>query len=80
MWIGGERVADVTTHPQFRPIVDARARIYDMAHDDATREVMSYVDEGGERNAISTQAPRTREHCTPRSTWSRRSSTSSAAW
>ena len=62
VWVGGEPVADVTSHPQFKPIVDARARIYDMAHEDATREALSYVGEDGERNAISTQLPRTREH------------------
>jgi len=27
VWMSGERVRDVTTHPQFRPLVDARARI-----------------------------------------------------
>ena len=62
VWMSGERVLDVTTHPQFRPIVDARARIYDMAHEDGTRDVMSYAGDDGERNAISTQLPRTREH------------------
>ena len=31
IWIDGERVADVTTHPVFRPIVDAKARMYDLA-------------------------------------------------
>ena len=31
VWIAGERVDDVTTHPMFRPLVDIRARIYDMA-------------------------------------------------
>ena len=36
MWIDGERVDDVTTHPAFKPIVDVRARIYDMAHEAAT--------------------------------------------
>jgi 4-hydroxyphenylacetate 3-monooxygenase len=61
VWMSGERVPDVTTHPQFRPLVDARARIYDMAHEDATRDVVSYEGEDGERNAISTQLPRTRE-------------------
>ena len=61
VWVSGERVADVTTHPQFKPLVDARARIYDMAHEDATRDVVSYVGDDGERNAISTQLPRTRE-------------------
>ena len=37
VWIDGERVDDVTTHPAFRPIVDVRARIYDMAHEAAHR-------------------------------------------
>ena len=34
VWIKGERVPDVPTHPAFQPIVDVRARIYDMAHED----------------------------------------------
>ena len=33
VWINGERVADVTTHAAFRPIVSLRARLYDMAHE-----------------------------------------------
>ena len=61
VWIDGERVKDVTEHPAFKPAVDARARIYDMAHEDATRDVVSYAGDDGERNAISTQLPRTRE-------------------
>ena len=35
VWINGERVRDVTVHPMFKPLVDVRARIYDMAHDPA---------------------------------------------
>ncbi|MGH3075918.1 MAG: 4-hydroxyphenylacetate 3-hydroxylase N-terminal domain-containing protein, partial [Gaiellales bacterium] len=42
VWMNGERVDDVTTHPAFRPIVDARARIYDMAHEDAHRDRLTY--------------------------------------
>ena len=62
VWIDGERVTDVATHPAFRPIVDARARIYDMAHDPATRERMSYVDaETGERCPTGAKLPHTRE-------------------
>lgn len=62
VWIDGERVEDVTTHPAFAPIVDARARIYDLAHEEATRDVLSYADPGtGERNAIGLKPPRTRE-------------------
>jgi 4-hydroxyphenylacetate 3-monooxygenase len=44
VWINGERVKDVPTHPAFRPIVDLRARLYDMAHEAQHRELMSYVD------------------------------------
>jgi 4-hydroxyphenylacetate 3-monooxygenase len=62
VWIDGERVEDVPTHPAFAPIVDVRARIYDMAHDVETRGVMSYVDpETGERNPVALKPPTTRE-------------------
>ena len=62
IWINGERVKDVTTHPAFKPIVDARARIYDMAHEDKYREVMSYMDKGtNEPNNIGYKPPKTRE-------------------
>lgn len=62
IWIGGERVTDVATHPAFKPIVDVRARIYDMAHEDAYRSVMTYADgERGERNAVTQQPPRTQK-------------------
>ncbi|HEV2034768.1 MAG TPA: 4-hydroxyphenylacetate 3-hydroxylase N-terminal domain-containing protein, partial [Candidatus Dormibacteraeota bacterium] len=61
IWINGERVKDVTTHPAFKPVVDLRARIYDLAHQDATRDVMSYVDpKSGERCAIGSQLPLTK--------------------
>jgi len=45
VWINGERVKDVATHPAFKPIVDVRARLYDMAHEAQYCELMSYVDE-----------------------------------
>ncbi len=58
--INGERVTDVTTHPAFRPLVDIRARIYDMAHEPAHREVMT-VAAGGEANAIGNALPYTQD-------------------
>ncbi len=62
VWINGERVKDVTTHPMFKPAVDIRARIYDLAHEAATQDIMTYVDpETGERNAIGPKLPYTRE-------------------
>jgi 4-hydroxyphenylacetate 3-monooxygenase len=60
VWINGERVADVTTHPMFAPLVDIRAQIYDMAHDVKHRSMMSY-EESGERFAIGLKLPYTRE-------------------
>jgi len=57
VYMGGERVDDVTRHPMFKPLVDIRARIYDLAHEEATREVMTY-EESGERFAIGSRLPR----------------------
>jgi 4-hydroxyphenylacetate 3-monooxygenase len=60
VYIGGERVKDVTTHPMFKPLVDIRARFYDMQHEPATRAIMSYTD-GGETHAIANKLPRTQD-------------------
>ncbi|HEX2320718.1 MAG TPA: 4-hydroxyphenylacetate 3-hydroxylase family protein [Streptosporangiaceae bacterium] len=61
VWIDGELVADVTTHPAFKPIVDVRARIYDMARDPATAATMTYTDdETAEICAIGGKPPRTK--------------------
>src|SRR5437764_4427345 len=62
VWIDGEKVQDVATHPAFKPIVDARARIYDLAHEAGTREVMSYVDdESGESCPVGAKRPLTKQ-------------------
>ena len=62
VWIDGEQVQDVPTHPAFKPIVDARARIYDLAHEQSTRAVMSYVDdETGERCPVGAKRPLTKQ-------------------
>lgn len=58
IWINGERVKDVTVHPQFKPLVDIRARIYDLAHEDATRDILSY-EENGERYSVGLKLPHT---------------------
>ncbi len=62
VWMNGERIHDVAAHPAFKPLVDIRARVYDMAHEPATREIMTYVDElTGERSAVALKLPRTKE-------------------
>ncbi len=60
IYVNGERVKDVTRHPQFKPLVDIRARIFDMAHDPETRDVMTCL-QGGEVNAIGSALPYTQE-------------------
>lgn len=62
VYVDGERVTDVTTHPMFQPIVDRRARIYDMAHEESTQATMTYADaETGELNPIANRLPRTQQ-------------------
>ena len=59
VWINGERVEDVTDPPAFQPIVDVRARIYDMAHEAATPRRHDLRRPGsGERCAIGPKLPR----------------------
>jgi 4-hydroxyphenylacetate 3-monooxygenase len=51
VFIGNERVDDVTTHPAFRNAARTVAALYDMKADPANREVMTYEEDGG-RHAI----------------------------
>lgn len=60
VYYDGEAVSDVTTHPAMKPLIDIRARIFDMAHDPATRGIFAYEQEG-QINTITTKPPRTRE-------------------
>ena len=60
VWINGEKVDDVPTHPMFKPLVDVRARIYEMQHDAATRGTMTY-EEGGECFSVGLKLPYSQE-------------------
>ena len=42
VWLRGERVKDVTTHPALRNGVHSLAALYDMQHDPILRETMTY--------------------------------------
>ena len=62
VWLNGEQVKDVPTHPHFKPLVDIRARMYDMQHEAATKELLSYTDSGtGERNTTFYKTPHTQQ-------------------
>jgi 4-hydroxyphenylacetate 3-monooxygenase len=60
VYVNGERVRDLAQHPMFRPLIDIRARIYDMQHEAATRNVLAYQGDG-EWNAVANKLPRTQE-------------------
>src|SRR5262249_21530355 len=64
VFIGSERVEDVTTHPAFRNAARTVARIYDMKL--ANKEAMSF-EERGERYSIYYLMPKTREDLARRS-------------
>ena len=57
VFINGEKVPDVTTHPMFKPLVDIRARIYDMQHEAATASKMVYREDDGEQYSIGLKRP-----------------------
>jgi 4-hydroxyphenylacetate 3-monooxygenase len=56
VYMNGERIKDVTDHPAFKPLVDIRARIYDLQHDLETAHLMTYR-EDGEVHAINNKLP-----------------------
>ncbi|SVB41523.1 uncharacterized protein METZ01_LOCUS194377, partial [marine metagenome] len=57
IWYKGERVKDVTTHPELRGMAESIARIYDMQHESATRDQMTYEEENGLRCSYSYYLP-----------------------
>lgn len=60
VWVNGEKVMDVPSHPMFKPLVDIRARIYDMQWDAKSRDVMTFTQDG-EINGIGNKLPITQE-------------------
>lgn len=45
IWLDGERVNDITTHRSTKPIVDIRARMYDMQHEPSFAPALTYAEE-----------------------------------
>ena len=43
VWLDGEKVRDVTTHPAFTGIVHELTRIYDLQHIDVYRDRMTFT-------------------------------------
>lgn len=57
VWIDGERVRDITRHPALKPIIDVKARMYDMQHEAAYQNRLTYV-EDNQRKPIFYRPPR----------------------
>lgn len=78
IWLHGERIADVTTHPALRNGAHTIAALYDMQHDTAYRDDMTYTSPtSGDRIGLSFIIPRTQEDLIKRRDmmlhWARRS-------
>jgi len=62
VWIRGEKVTDVTTHSAFQNGVRSLAALYDMQHDPATKDAMTFKSpSSGEPVGLSFIIPKTIE-------------------
>src|SRR4051812_18321439 len=63
VWIYGERVKDVTTHPAFRNSARSIARLYDALHDPVQRDVLTIETDTGNGGVTHPffRAPHSRE-------------------
>src|SRR5437879_13285363 len=69
VWLGGERVKDVTTHPGLANGVRSVAALYDMQHDPTLRDEMTYVSPtSGDRVGLPFIIPRTKQELEQRRT------------
>lgn len=60
IWLDGERVDDVTTHPAFRRSVQSISELYDMTHEPEFADALT-VDHDGTRILRAHQIPRTKD-------------------
>uniref|UniRef100_UPI0035CABB44 4-hydroxyphenylacetate 3-hydroxylase N-terminal domain-containing protein n=1 Tax=uncultured Mycobacterium sp. TaxID=171292 RepID=UPI0035CABB44 len=56
VYVGSERVADVTTHPAFRNAARSVAAIYDLKRSPALRDTLSYEEDGERHSAYFLKA------------------------
>jgi 4-hydroxyphenylacetate 3-monooxygenase len=73
VYIGGEQVSDVTSHPAFTGVIASLAHLYDMQHDPEFRDELTYISpDSGERVGASFMQPRSKEDLEHRSRAMRR--------
>ncbi len=66
VYLDGERVDDVTTHPGFRGVIRSVAKLYDLTHDPDSRELTTYEAPSGVTANVSYMIPRSSEDLTRR--------------
>src|SRR2546425_9083304 len=73
IWLRGERIKDVTTHPGLANGVRAIASLYDLQNDPALRDEMTYVSPASRaRVGLSFVIPRTKQELERRGAMMRR--------
>lgn len=52
VWVGGDRIDDVTTHPKTRAQAKRMAKFYDLHHQPELQDIMTFVDDDGVRRSM----------------------------
>ncbi|MBN9113333.1 MAG: 2,4,6-trichlorophenol monooxygenase [Pseudonocardia sp.] len=61
VYVGGELIDDVTTHPKTKGYAAAIAEYYDLHHAPENQDVLTFVDSDGERRSMHWFLPRSKE-------------------
>lgn len=64
IYIDGERVSNIAEHPAFKPIIDVKARMYDMNHEEKYKHITTAKLEDGEEVCRAYKMPETKEDLT----------------
>ncbi|WP_313957681.1 4-hydroxyphenylacetate 3-hydroxylase N-terminal domain-containing protein, partial [Staphylococcus epidermidis] len=59
VYIDGERVHNITEHPAFKPIIDVKARMYDMNHEEKYKDICTVTLPDGDVICRGYQMPKT---------------------
>jgi anthranilate 3-monooxygenase (FAD)/4-hydroxyphenylacetate 3-monooxygenase len=61
VWLRGQRVEDVTTHPAFARPLAHTARLFDLQHDPQHQDALTFIAENGERVSVAHLPCRTQD-------------------
>lgn len=64
IYIDGERVSNITEHPAFKPIIDVKARMYDINHEEKYKSITTTTLDDGEIVSRAYKMPETKEDLT----------------